>query len=323
MKKWSRRLLWFILVAFIVMNGIAFMHAWKFTHFSDSSEARTTHELSTAQKLKIVFTGVSNPRPVLKTKPAMAFQTIRIKSNVLLECWLLKSGNARGTVIVFHGYGGEKSSMLDKADVFLDQGYNVLLADFMGSGGSAGNTTTIGYKEAGEVRDVFRHLQSLGHRNIVLFGTSMGAVAIMKAIKDFNLKPSSIILECPFGSLYETVSARFHKQNIPVFPMAGLLVFWGGVQNGFNGFSHNPRSWAADIHCPVLLMYGEKDDRVTRKEIDEIYLRLPGKKLLRTYPEAGHENYLLKHRREWTRDVHEFLFAPGLATSQLPKAKGQ
>ncbi len=95
--------------------------------------------------------------------------------------------------------------------------------------------------------------------------------------------------------------------------MAGLLVFWGGVQNGFNGFTHNPRQWASSIHSPVLLMYGEKDDRVTRKEIDEIYHRLPAKKMLRTYPEAGHENYLLKYRREWTRDVQEFLFVPGLA----------
>ncbi|MGZ5285620.1 MAG: alpha/beta hydrolase [Flavisolibacter sp.] len=295
---------------FVLMNGIAWMHAWKFTHFSDTLDARTSHDMTTVQKLKVVFTGVNNPRPALKVKPSGPYQIIRIQSNVLLEGWLMHSNNAKGTVIIFHGYGGEKSSMLDKADVFLNLGYHVLLVDFMGSGGSAGNTTTIGYKESLEVRDVFNHMQNIGHRNLILFGTSMGSVAIMKAIREYQLKPTSIIIECPFGSLYETVSARFHKQNIPVFPMAGLLVFWGGVQNGFNGFKHIPRNWAAAIDCPVLLMYGEKDDRVSRKEIDDIFQSLAGKKYLKTYTLAGHENYLLKHRIEWTRDVKEFLFMP-------------
>ncbi len=300
----------------MLINAIAFMHAWKFTHFSDAAQTRTTQDLSTPQKITILVTGVNNPRPALKSKPVIPYETLRIRSNVLLEAWLMETTNSKGTVLIFHGYGGEKSSMLDKADIFIDLGYHVVLVDFMGSGGSEGNRTTIGYEEAREVRDVYRHMQGLGHHNIVLFGTSMGAVAIMKAISDYKITPSSVIIECPFGSLYETVAARFRNQNIPAFPMAGLLVFWGGVQNGFNGFTHNPRKWAERIHSPVLLMYGERDDRVTRKEIDEIYQRLPSKKMLRTYPQAGHENYLLKHRPEWTRDVQEFLFVPGLANGK-------
>ncbi|MBC8884363.1 hypothetical protein H9X57_16275 [Flavobacterium piscinae] len=54
----------------------------------------------------------------------------------------------------------------------------------------------------------------------------MGAVAIMKAISDFEIKPKGIIIECPFGSMYKTVGARFESMNVPTFPMAGLLVFW-------------------------------------------------------------------------------------------------
>jgi alpha-beta hydrolase superfamily lysophospholipase len=157
------------------------------------------------------------------------------------------------------------------------------------------------------VKDVFQYLSENGFENILLFGTSMGAVAIMKAISDYDIHPESVILESPFGSMYKTVCSRFRMNGLPTFPMAGLLVFWGGVQNGFSGFSHNPEDYARKIKCPVLLLYGEKDDRVTRKEIDQIFQNLNGQKTLVTYPLAGHENFLLKYKEKWTQDVNDLL----------------
>jgi hypothetical protein len=142
--------------------------------------------------------------------------------------------------------------------------------------------------------------------NVYLFGTSMGAVAILKAINDFAISPKGIIIECPFGSMYETVCARFETMHVPTFPMAGLLVFWGGLENKFWAFNHNPREYAKSINCPTLLMYGEQDEKVSRKEIDDIFSNLRGKKELKTYPKSGHENYLTKYKEQWTRDIKFF-----------------
>ena len=86
-----------------------------------------------------------------------------------------------------------------------------------------------------------------------------------------------------------------------------LLVFWGGVENGFWAFSHNPVRYAEDINCPTLLMYGARDERVSRAEIDEIFANVDGPKELIVFEDAGHENYLLKYRDEWTRDIQLFL----------------
>jgi hypothetical protein len=47
--------------------------------------------------------------------------------------------------------------------------------------------------------------------------------------------------------------------NVPSFPAAQLLVFWGGVQAGFNGFSHRPAEYAKSVSCPVLFLHGEDD----------------------------------------------------------------
>ena len=197
--------------------------------------------------------------------------------------------------------------MLDKAEIFLSLGYNTFLVDFMGSGGSDGNQTTIGFYEAEEVKTAFNYLETQGEKNIMLFGTSMGAAAIMKAQKDYNLKVSSVILECPFGTMLETVQARFRSLGTPSFPMANLLVFWGGILNGFNAFKHNPTDYAKSIICPVLLLSGEEDDRVSLREINHIFKNLAGVKKLKTYPLAGHENYLSKYKDEWENDVKTFI----------------
>jgi pimeloyl-ACP methyl ester carboxylesterase len=209
------------------------------------------------------------------------------------------------------GYGGDKSQMLTDADELLKMGYNTLLVDFMGSGGSEGNETTIGVKEAEEVKSCYDYLAQRGEKKILLFGTSMGAAAILKAINDYHLNPAAVILECPFGTMYQTTCARFRLMHVPAFPMAGMLMFWGGTQNGFWAFSHNPVEFAKSVKCPALLLWGEQDDKVSRAETDEIFANLQGRKVLGTYPHSGHENYLKKDKEKWVKDVGGFLDSLG------------
>ena len=89
--------------------------------------------------------------------------------------------------------------------------------------------------------------------------------------------------------------------------MAGLLNFWGGVQNGFWAFSHKPTEYAKSIRCPALLLYGEQDEKVSREEIDEIYSNLNCSKKLKTYPLAGHKNYWVLYKQNWIQDIGEFM----------------
>ncbi|TDP01626.1 alpha/beta hydrolase [Flavobacterium sp. 245] len=306
----SRKILLIIIATlFILINTVAFFHAYKFTHFtSDKSEkTKSPERLSSFEKIQTLFFGVNNPKPRNTKFPSQKYKTLSLHSNKQIECWFIKNEKSRGTVILFHGYGGEKSSMITKSDEFIKLGFSTLLVDFMGNGNSEGNQTTIGYKEAEEVKTTFDYLQKSGEENIYLFGTSMGAVAIMKCINDTKIKPKGIIIECPFGSMYTTVCARFKKMNAPTFLMAGILLFWGGIQNGFWGFNHNPTEYAKNIYCPTLLLYGEKDKSVSRKEIDEIYSNLKGSKTISIYKNTGHENYLINNKVEWKKDVSDFL----------------
>jgi alpha-beta hydrolase superfamily lysophospholipase len=291
------------------MNIVAIFHSYKFTHFSDDISLKTKdpNSLTTGQKIKTLFFGVTNPRPKNKTAPQKDFEVVELSSNKKIECWSIKIEKPKGTVILYHGFGGEKSSLLQQSAIFNDLGYNTFLVDFMGSGGSEGNQTTIGFFESEQVKTSIEHIMQTGEEYIYLYGNSMGAVAIMKSINDHKINPKGVILECPFGTMSQTVAARFENMGVPTFPLSELLVFWGGVQNSFWAFSHNPTEYAKNIKCPTLLLYGAKDDKVSRSEINQIFTNLAGKKILKVYKNAGHENYLEKYKTEWNRDVKLFM----------------
>ena len=163
---------------FLAMNVVAGFHAYKFTHFAESTSEplKGAAQLSFSDKIKALFFGVNYPRPINDRLPSQPFKTVTVKSNKMIECWDIKADSAKGTVIIFHGYGGKKSAMLDKSYEFIEMGYNTFLVDFMGSGGSEGNQTTIGFHEAQQVKTAFDHLKQRGEQHIYLFGTSMGKV---------------------------------------------------------------------------------------------------------------------------------------------------
>ncbi|MFY8107392.1 MAG: alpha/beta hydrolase [Bacteroidia bacterium] len=309
MKKILKASIYGGIIIFLILNIIAFAHAYRFTHFKLDKSPRTKEpkNLSLVNKIKTIVWGVNIPKPTNGDKVPNDYKVLSIKSNKLIECWYKEVPNSKGTVILFHGYSSVKITLLGKAKVFRKLGYNTLLVDFMGSGGSEGNQSTIGYFESEQVKSAFKSIKKTNPKKIILYGSSMGAVAIMKAIHDGGINPNGIIIECPFATMYETVQARFKIMKIPSFPMANLLVFWGGIQNGFWAFNHNPEEYAHSIKCPTLLLYGAKDEKVSLDEINRIYRNLNEKKKLNIYKNAGHENYLNKYEKEWTIDIRSFM----------------
>ena len=192
------------------------------------------------------------------------------------------------------------------ARVFDSLGYQTMLIDFDGSGASDGNRTSIGYYEADDVAAAYNYCKTRDS-NITLFGSSMGASAIIRAMSAYHLKPEKCILECPYGSMLDAAINRFKIMGVPAFPMAYLLVFWGGIENGYWAFSQDCTRYAKDISLPVLLMRGLDDKNVTQKEVSDIYHNLSGPKKLYQFPNTGHESYCIKDLQEWVDEVNDFL----------------
>lgn len=309
-KKTTKRILWFLLTLFLIGNIITYNHAYRFTHFSENQKPKTQkpESLSFSEKLSALFFGINIPKPVNKTTPERVYSTIELKSRETLESWLIPAPSSNGIVLMFHGYSSSKSGLLRYAEEFYNLGYTTMLVDFMGSGNSSGNVTTVGFKEGYDVKVAFDHIkQQYPDKEIILFGVSMGAAAILKSVHTYDITPDKIILECPFGTMLATAKKRFEAMNVPSFPFAELLLFYGGFQNGFNAFTHKPIEYAKKIQMPVLLMYGAKDARVSRKETDDIFNNFPGEKQLVVFKNSAHEIYLNDHAEDWKQAVSAFL----------------
>jgi alpha-beta hydrolase superfamily lysophospholipase len=303
-----------VLASALLLNLLAYVHARAMTRYSAGGQRTTPPErLSMLGKAHVLFTGINLPRPANATTPAelgLKFQTHTISraGGLDLEAWLIPGDAAQPVVILFHGYGSCKSQLLEEAKAFHEFGCETVLVDFRGSGGSAGNETTLGVYEADDVAAAVEFAkQSSGARPLILYGKSMGSAAILRAIAIASANPAAVIVECPFDRLLTTVENRFSAMGVPSFPFAQLLVFWGGVQQGMNGFAHNPVDYAANVRCPVLLMHGEQDPRVSVPQVRSIYDHFAGSKELVLFPRAGHESYLESDSERWKRAVGEVI----------------
>lgn len=303
----------------MLANIVSYFHAYKFTHFAPSTIEKTKNpaQLGFFAKLSALVFGINNPRPTNTKYPRQPFKTLYLSLTQghrtgTIECWFIPAPQSKGVVAIFHGFSGCKSMMLDHAEALSQLGYSTLLVDFIGSGGSSGHQTSLGFHEAEEVKVCFRYLQKQGENNIILCGASMGAVAVLKALsEDSTLTPKAAILECPFGSLRKTTLARFQQMQIPSFPMADLLLFWGGVQSGFWAFGHVPEEYAKHVAVPVLMLHGGQDKEVSMSEISAIFSNLRGQKEMHIYPDAKHESYLKNYQSDWQYYVEDFMAGLG------------
>jgi len=310
MKKILRRILKVLLILFILLNVVVIFHAYKFTHFYNYGEVTVkpaSHKTGWEKTKEILFGFNTSKRP--DSIPSGQFETIYFttKDNLKLQAWEFRVDSAKGTVIMFHGHGSNKGAILNEAEGFRKLGYNTILLDFRAHGNSEGNTTTIGYKETEDVKLAYDHVKASGEKNIVLWGISMGAATISKAVHDYQLQPSKIILEMPFGSLPDAVRGRIKMMHLPAEPLSTLLTFWGGTIRGFWAYNFKPQDYVKDIKCPVLLQWGKNDPRVTEKETKELYANITAPKKLVVYENSGHESLCKKERDKWMAEVTAFL----------------
>ena len=224
-----------------------------------------------------------------------------------MEALYIPADSALGTVCLFHGHGGNKSDVFKESEEFRKMRYNTLLLDFRAHGNSEGNTSTIGYNESEDVKLAYDLIKNKGEKNIVLWGISMGAATITKAINDYQLQPQKIILEMPYGSILQAGEGRIKMMHLPAEPLATLVTFWGGVEHGFWAFGMKPTQFAKKINCPVLMQWGANDPRVTKGEIDVIYNNILSAKKLVVYDSSAHESLCKKETEKWKKEVSDFL----------------
>ena len=299
-------------------QAIAMLH---YTRAEGVERTARPEQLSMRQKASVIFSGVSVPRPENSIDPNslnLPFESLHIANSRgdTLEVWRIPYATATVSpsaprVLMFHGYAASKDSLLSTALYFQKLGCECWLVDFYGSGGSTGDSTSFGWYESGDVASVAVAARAaddqLSQRQpIILYGTSMGGAAIMRALAELDVDADGAIVESVFGSFRETVAKRFQLMHLPAFPAADLLLFFGGRELKFDPHRHNPVDYASRIATPMLLLYGRHDTRATLETAGKIRTSLAGPASLTDF-DAGHQMLAPHSPDQWTDAVASFL----------------
>lgn len=306
----KRFLGWGFLLGFVVANVLVYQHAAAMTDFETAGQRTERPEnLGFLDKLKVLTFGITLPRRELEETPqdfTLAYSTHLFANGQghELNAWHIPVENAATTVLMFHGYGGNASQSLKHAKVFNDMGYSTFLVDFFGSGGSSGSHTTVGVSEAFDVQAASAYVrQHWPDQKHWLFGQSMGAAALTRAMTELGVQADALMMESPYDTLLHTAQVRFNSMGLPGSPFAQWLLFWGGVRHGFNPFDMKPAVFAASITTPTLLLQGGVDVRVPNEQAEAIDAALAGWHKLVVFPGSGHVGMLADDEALWRSSV--------------------
>lgn len=304
-----------ILLGFIALNVMAWRHARAMLWF-ERGGLRTARpeKLSTLGKVGVLLSGVRIPRPENDRSPeefGLRYDvvTIPVNDQVTLEAWFMAAEQSQGTAILFHGYAASKSEMLEEAVALRELQFDVWLVDFRGSGGSSECYTTIGFHEAADVAAAVSHVRAkVGSQPILLYGRSMGAAAILRAMHSYHINADAVVLESVFDRLSTTADNRFRLMGLPPFPASNLLIAWGSVCGGFRADEHNPVDYAPDCTCPTLMLHGQVDMNARIAEAVSVHRALGDRSAeFVAFPETGHSPTLAADSDLWHKSVQKLI----------------
>ncbi|MBQ7457170.1 MAG: alpha/beta hydrolase [Desulfovibrio sp.] len=220
-------------------------------------------------------------------------------------------------VILAHGYGRDQRYTRDYAEVYVQQGYNVLSPDLCASGESEGQYITMGIKESEEVAQWAAKIKERdANAEIVLHGVSMGAATVMLAAGRYEISGLAAIIEdCGYTSAYEMFTNQLRVIfGLPEFPIMTCVDIVSGIKTGCTVSDAAPLKAISSIQVPVLFIHGSADKLVPLSMMEILYnaCHTPKKKFV--VEGAGHGDAMTAAGKEYWRIVFSFL--DGLVDNQ-------
>jgi uncharacterized protein len=163
------------------------------------------------------------------------------------------------TVLVAHGNAGDRAGRAPLAEALAERGLSVLLFDYRGYGGNAGEPTEEGL--AADVRAARRFLvedEGVPPDRLVYFGESLGAAVVVELATEHP--PGGLVLRSPWVDLASTA-----REHYPFLPARLLL-----------RDRYPLRDQIAGVEVPVTVVYGTEDSVVPAEQSRSVAEAAPG-----------------------------------------------
>ncbi len=237
--------------------------------------------------------------------------TVTSFDGLKLSARLYPAENARGTVLVFHGY--RSTALRDYAcavDMYRGFGFDVLMVEQRCSGESEGRVITFGIRERHDVLSWVTYLneQYGTDRPLFLSGLSMGAATVMMATAlPLPKNVRGIVADSGFttpADIIGTVAKRdFHLPRWLTLPFLNMSAHLFG---GFGLYEANALDALKDNTIPMLFIHGEADSFVPCDMSRRAFDVCAAEKRLITVPNAEHGCGYLVDPERLTAALGEF-----------------
>jgi uncharacterized protein len=214
-----------------------------------------------------------------------------------LQGWFARPAKADGdAVILLHGVGDNRQGMMGFAELFLSNGFTVLVPDSRAQGESEGDFPTYGLKESDDVHRWFDWLVMQQHSKCIFgMGESMGAAVLLQSIEKEN-RFCAVVAESSFASFrqiaYVRVGQFFHTGTwlgkVALRPAVELAFLYGKLTRGINLADASPERSVVGSRVPILLIHGLADDNIPFQQSERIRAHDPVGIVLWEVPLAGH-----------------------------------
>jgi uncharacterized protein len=227
-----------------------------------------------------------------------------------IHAWLARGRPGNGAVLLLHGVGANRQSMLGRAQFLHDAGFTVLAPDFQAHGESSGDHITFGARESLDAAAAVGYLRSLmPAERVGVIGVSMGGAASL--LGPGPLPANAFVLESVYPTIRQAVSDRLATWFGPFSGVGRLLtspvIGVVGAEIGVAEAELQPITRIGSLGAPLLLIAGTADRYTPLAEAESLYARAPARKSFWAVIGAGHEDLHAFNRVEYERRVGGFL----------------
>jgi fermentation-respiration switch protein FrsA (DUF1100 family) len=236
--------------------------------------------------------------------------TFQSQTGSALRAWYAPGRAGFGAVLLLHGVGSNRTSMLSRLRFLHARGYAVLAPDFQAHGESPGEHVTFGARESLDAAAAVQFLRnSAPNERLGVIGVSMGGAAALVGPKPLDV--DAMVLESVYPTFRDAVSDRLKVWLGPAGVLgpaiAPLLIDIVGPEIGVEADSLRPIERIASVREPVLMLAGSDDEYTPIKESLALFARIRSPKRFWEVPGAGHVDLHDFAPAEYERVVGSFL----------------
>ena len=199
------------------------------------------------------------------------------------------------------------------ADVYVKNGYNILVIDLRAHGLSDGKYITAGINESDDVVLWIKLInEKFNITDFTLHGICIGGAAAVYTYVKLKNEGSGlvkrIVTDGLFYSFYELVKRHSKRYKQPAFPVPHSIFFLTFMLTKARLFSETPIKYMKDIDIPILFIWSAKDILCIKQKGEELFEACASKhKELRFFPEGRHSHVRDTQEAEYDEVIAKFL----------------